>query len=78
MENNSEYQNSFIVIDIQHINKTLTKNTQIENDSQAICTTHEHNEHINSNDSFQWLLNLPLLFYSFSSSKPEEKCTTES
>lgn len=55
----------------------MTKKTQIENDPQAICTTHEHNEHIYSNDSFQWLWNLPLLFYSFSS-KPEEKCTTES
>lgn len=61
MENNSEYKNSFTVLDISQIIKN-NKKIQTENDPQAICTTHSHNVYIL--DSFQWLLNLLLLFCS--------------
>lgn len=60
MENNSEYKNSFTVLDILQIIKN-NKKIQTENDPQAICATHSHNVYIL--DSFQQLLSL-LLFCS--------------
>lgn len=45
MENNSEYKNSFTVLDILQIIKN-NKKIQTENDPQAICATHSHNVYI--------------------------------